>query len=84
MYAGEDLKEQQETLVVPLLEDALKMPFTVFTTKHKTKMLKWLHQLTGESEDKNKNNNSHYGQDDDEYNKDYGDEYNDDYNEEDN
>lgn len=30
-----------------LLEDALKMPFTVFTTSHKKTMLKWLERLSG-------------------------------------
>jgi hypothetical protein len=31
--------------VVALIEDALKMPFTVFTTAHKQQMLKWLESL---------------------------------------
>ncbi|CAB9514265.1 expressed unknown protein [Seminavis robusta] len=30
-----------------LLEDALKMPFTVFTTKQKKTMLKWIEELRG-------------------------------------
>ncbi|KAF8063773.1 hypothetical protein HT031_003630 [Scenedesmus sp. PABB004] len=30
-----------------LVEDALKMPFTVFTTAHKAKMLAWLDKLNG-------------------------------------
>jgi hypothetical protein len=30
-----------------LLEDALKMPFTVFTTKQKKSMIKWLEALRG-------------------------------------
>jgi len=29
------------------LEDTLKMPFTVFTTKQKQKFLKWLEELRG-------------------------------------
>ncbi|KAL6062916.1 eIF-5a domain-containing protein [Balamuthia mandrillaris] len=36
-----------ENPVVGLLEDALKMPFTVFSTKHKKTMLKWYTELTG-------------------------------------
>jgi hypothetical protein len=32
-------------LALPLLEDALKMPFTVFTSGHKAKMLRWLERL---------------------------------------
>jgi len=35
---------------VELLEDALKMPFTVFSTKHKTKMLKWVEERRGTSQ----------------------------------
>lgn len=31
-----------------LLEDALKMPFTVFTTKQKKTMLKWMEDVRGE------------------------------------
>ena len=30
---------------LPLLEDALKLPFTVFTTKQKQKFLKWYDEL---------------------------------------
>lgn len=30
-----------------LLEDALKMPFTVFTTKQKKTMLKWIEEIRG-------------------------------------
>lgn len=30
-----------------LLEDALKMPFTVFSTKQKSKMLKWIEERRG-------------------------------------
>lgn len=33
--------------VVGLVEDALKMPFTVFTTSQKKNMLKWLDMLNG-------------------------------------
>lgn len=41
---NEALKESQEGL----LEDALKMPFTVFTTKQKKTMLKWLEEFRGD------------------------------------
>ncbi len=36
-----------EPPVLALIEDALKMPFSVFTTAHKQQMLKWLERLRG-------------------------------------
>lgn len=57
------------TIIIPaedkegLLEDALKMPFTVFTTKQKKTMLKWIEDIRGSttsssSGNNNKNNNT--------------------------
>lgn len=40
----EDLESEHKE---GLLEDALKMPFTVFSTKQKKSMLKWLESLRG-------------------------------------
>jgi hypothetical protein len=40
-----------ETLISGLIEDALKMPFTVFTTAQKERLLKWHHSLAGEGAD---------------------------------
>eukprot|EP01098_Paradermamoeba_levis_P016254 TRINITY_DN866_c0_g1_i1.p1 TRINITY_DN866_c0_g1~~TRINITY_DN866_c0_g1_i1.p1 ORF type:complete len:154 (+),score=34.39 TRINITY_DN866_c0_g1_i1:606-1067(+) len=36
------------TLVVELLDDALKMPFSIFSTKHKKTLLKWHTELSGQ------------------------------------
>ena len=40
----ENFSEAQESL----LDDALKMPFTVFTTKQKKTMMKWLGEIRGD------------------------------------
>lgn len=40
-------EESDSPPVVGLIEDALKMPFTVFTTAHKQQMLRWLEGLRG-------------------------------------
>ena len=45
----EKYKEAQEGL----LEDALMMPFTVFTTKNKKVMMRWLEDLRGGNTDRN-------------------------------
>ena len=42
--SGEDISVD---LKEGLLEDSLKMPFTVFSTKQKQKMIKWLEDLRG-------------------------------------
>ena len=39
----------EENLVLSLLEDALKMPATVFSSSQKKQLLKWYYQLTPDS-----------------------------------
>eukprot|EP00389_Voromonas_pontica_P007230 GDKH01010901.1.p1 GENE.GDKH01010901.1~~GDKH01010901.1.p1 ORF type:complete len:182 (+),score=14.53 GDKH01010901.1:114-659(+) len=46
-YAGADESNNQS---VGLLEDALKMPFNVFSTRQKKTFLKWLNKATGKGE----------------------------------
>jgi len=41
IYVSVYLKATDTTPIFALLEDCLKMPFTVFTTKHKNKFLTW-------------------------------------------
>ena len=45
IYANDKKEEGAEEL----LEDALKMPFTVFSTRQKSKMMKWMEALRGET-----------------------------------
>ena len=58
IYAiGSNTKKEEAVAATPvivsledregLLEDALKMPFTVFTTKQKKTMLKWIEEIRG-------------------------------------
>lgn len=47
IYVAQDPNEEEDDVREGLLEDALKMPFTVFSTKQKAKMLKWMGDRRG-------------------------------------
>uniref|UniRef100_A0A7S0YMH1 Translation elongation factor IF5A C-terminal domain-containing protein n=1 Tax=Polytomella parva TaxID=51329 RepID=A0A7S0YMH1_9CHLO len=48
-YSAFQYDNDEDNPVLPLLEDALKMPFTVFTTNQKKSFLKWLSKVTDSS-----------------------------------
>lgn len=48
-YSNYPSSNDGDNPALSLLDDALKMPFTVFTTSHKKTMLKWHAKLTGQA-----------------------------------
>lgn len=50
-YSSYQSSHDEDNPALGLLEDALKMPFTVFTTSQKKTMLKWHAKLTGHAAD---------------------------------
>ena len=73
-----DNQELSQELILPLVEDALKMPFNVISSKQKQKLMKYYQSLSGENPSQNSQAKDSLGKPAEK--KYYDDEYEDEYN----